>query len=265
MTSLAGDIVNRVRRLPKPTTAAEAMQPLFEAISNAMHATEDAFPEGGSRDHGRIDVVVENLNRPAETRIRVTDNGIGLDRERFNAFVTTDTGFKVARGGKGVGRLLWLDMFEEIRVESVFLQDGDLFRRTFDFVLAETDQLRNETVAEAPRGTPTGTSIEFRGVREGEYRQKLPERPAVAIRHFGSHFLADFILGNSPHVDLTIDGRHTAFPEGIRNMLIEERGQSKFSDPEFGDITLDHFAFRSAASAGFEGRHQLHFVANGEP
>ena len=31
MTSLRGDVVNRVRRLPKPTRAAEALLPLFEA------------------------------------------------------------------------------------------------------------------------------------------------------------------------------------------------------------------------------------------
>lgn len=31
MPSLTGDIINRVRRLPKPTSAAEALQPMFEA------------------------------------------------------------------------------------------------------------------------------------------------------------------------------------------------------------------------------------------
>jgi hypothetical protein len=40
MTSLRGDVLNRVRRLPKPTQASEALQPLFEAVSNALHAVE---------------------------------------------------------------------------------------------------------------------------------------------------------------------------------------------------------------------------------
>lgn len=43
MTSMRGDIVNRVKRLPKPSLAAEALQPVFEAVSNSLHAVEDAF------------------------------------------------------------------------------------------------------------------------------------------------------------------------------------------------------------------------------
>lgn len=263
MTSLAGDIVNRVRRLPKPTSAAESLQPIFEAVSNAMHATEDRFPDGASRLQGRIDIVLEGLADPATLRVRVTDNGIGLGDDRFAAFVTTDTGFKFERGGKGVGRLLWLDMFEAIRVESIFqAADGQLWKRTFNFVLAETDQLQNETLEPIEDGV-SGTSVEFEGIREGSYRTKFPERPAVAARFFGSHFLAEFILGNSPQVFLTVDGRDTTFPEGIRALLIEERGVSQFRDEIFGDLSLSHFVFRSAASAGFDGKHQLHFIANG--
>ena len=43
MTEMTGSILNRVRRLPKPTKASEALKPLFEAVSNAMHAVEDQF------------------------------------------------------------------------------------------------------------------------------------------------------------------------------------------------------------------------------
>ena len=32
MTSMQGDAVNRVKRLPKPSSAAEALQPVHEAI-----------------------------------------------------------------------------------------------------------------------------------------------------------------------------------------------------------------------------------------
>lgn len=263
MTSLAGDIVNRVRRLPKPTTAAEALQPIFEAVSNAMHAIEDRFPNGESKVQGRIDVVVRNLGTPEQVSVLVTDNGIGLDDARFNAFITTDTGFKFERGGKGVGRLLWLDMFEKVRVQSVFLNEQqELWRRSFDFVLAERDQLQNEVLEQIHDGAP-GTSVEFVGIREGTYRAKFPERPAVVIRHFGSHFLAEFILGNSPQVFVQVDARNATFPEDIRNLLIEERGHSDFNHDIFGQLQVSHFVFRSAASAGFEGKHQLHFIANG--
>ena len=138
MTSLSGNIINRVRRLPKPANPAEALQPLFEAVSNGMHAVEDAC-YSDEVDAGRINIVIENLKSPSELTITVSDTGVGLDPVRFVAFHTTDTDFKIKRGGKGIGRLLWLDAFDHTEVASVFQQDGKLFKRSFDFVLDKAD------------------------------------------------------------------------------------------------------------------------------
>lgn len=263
MTSLSGNIINRVRRLPKPANAAEALQPLFEAVSNGMHAVEDAC-SSDEVDAGRIDIVIENLKSPTELTITVSDTGVGLDPVRFEAFHTTDTDFKIKRGGKGIGRLLWLDAFDHAKVASVFQQDGKLFKRSFDFVLDKADQIRNESLEElAPGAARTGTITTFRGLRGTDYQSKFPTQPAVITRHFGSHFLAEFILGKSPTVTLTIGAKTQEFPAGIRDLLIEERGKTEIETPDFGKLTIAHFIFRSAASAGFEGTHQLHLVANG--
>src|SRR5690349_16172329 len=107
MTEMRGDIVNRVRRLPKPSTATEALQPLFEAVSNAMHAIEDRYDDKAIRE-GRIDITISNLKTPSSIEIVISDNGIGINDDRFKAFATADTDFKLQKGGKGVGRLLWL-------------------------------------------------------------------------------------------------------------------------------------------------------------
>ena len=76
MTSMRGDIVNRVRRLPKPTQAAEALQPIFEAVSNSLHAVEDAFGEQ-YQARGRITVTITNARTPADIEVIVSDNGVG--------------------------------------------------------------------------------------------------------------------------------------------------------------------------------------------
>src|SRR5690606_26553603 len=128
MADMLGDIVNRVKRLPKPSNSTEALQPLFEAVSNAIHAVDDKFREDAVK-HGYISVTINNLNDVSGLEITVSDNGVGLDRERFKAFRTTDTPFKLERGGKGIGRLLWLDAFNQISVDSTFLNDGKLERR----------------------------------------------------------------------------------------------------------------------------------------
>ncbi|WCK05896.1 hypothetical protein [Agrobacterium tumefaciens] len=41
MPTLAPNVINRVDKLPKPSNIAQAMQPLFEAVSNAIFAIED--------------------------------------------------------------------------------------------------------------------------------------------------------------------------------------------------------------------------------
>ena len=77
MTSLRGDVVNRVRRLPKPTQAAEALQPVFEAISNALHAVEDKFGTT-YQTRGRIVVTMSSVRDADAITMTVSDNGVGL-------------------------------------------------------------------------------------------------------------------------------------------------------------------------------------------
>ena len=262
MTSLKGDIINRVRRLPKPTNAAEAMQPVFEAVSNGMHAIEDYLAAGGTKS-GSIDVHITLAKVPQDVTVIVSDTGIGLDGERFAAFITTDTDFRSNRGGKGVGRLLWLDAFQKVHVSSTYIEEGRLMRRSFDFVLAKSDQFQNETIETLAKGSaPTGTIVTFSGLRGTAYERRFPSQAAAIIRHFGSHFLAEFILGSSSHVSLTIGDHHAAFPADIQDLLLEERGVSEKDTEEFGRLRIAHFVFRAAASAGFDGNHQLHLIAN---
>lgn len=48
----------------------------------------------------------------------VTDNGIGFNEENLDAFFTSDTQYKVGRGGKGIGRFIWLKAFQAAEIES---------------------------------------------------------------------------------------------------------------------------------------------------
>lgn len=196
MTDMAGNILNRVRRLPKPTKAAQALQPLFEAVSNAMHAIEDAHGDTAT-ENGRIEITITALSKPAQTKIVISDNGVGLTTKRFEAFCTTDTDFKFERGGKGVGRLLWLDAFESVKVSSVFDEGGTLQRREFRFRLTRSDQITDETIAPASSDATSGTIVEF-SVLKGCYAAKFPAHAKRLIRYFGAHFFAEFILGRSP-------------------------------------------------------------------
>ncbi len=263
MTSLKGDIVNRVKRLPKPSQAAEALQPVFEAVSNALHAIEDAFGEQ-FQQRGDITVTITSAGDQDEIQIIVSDNGVGLEDSRFEAFCTTDTDFKIGRGGKGVGRLLWLDAFESVSVISQYQSGDQLYRRRFVFKLGSVDQITEESV-ETINGSASdrGTTVTFKGLRGTAYRTKFPSQQATIVKHFGSHFFADFILGRSPRIIVDIDGTSTTFPDAIQELQIEDRGIAHLNSEEFGELQLASFVCHKQASANFDGLHQLHLVANG--
>jgi hypothetical protein len=263
MTAMRGDVLNRVKRLPKPSKVAEALQPLFEAVSNAAHAVEEAFLTIWIQK-GCIVVTIKNLKNHAKFEAIVSDNGVGLNGTRFNAFCTTDTPFKIDRGGKGVGRLLWLDAFESTEIKSTYKESGKVFRRSFRFQLDARDQIVDEHVEELPSTTDEhGTIVTFRGIRGTAYQKHFPSQAASVVRHFGSHFFADFILGKSASIGLSVDGVTAVFPEDVRDLLVEDRGIEEIPSDDFGALQLASFICKKEASADFDGTHQLHYVANG--
>ncbi|WP_133030465.1 hypothetical protein [Sphingomonas sp. PP-CE-1G-424] len=77
MPALTPNIENRVRKLPKPSNATQSLQPLFEAVSNAMFAIEDAYGDYVSK--GRIDITVSKLSDADGIQIMIADDVLRLD------------------------------------------------------------------------------------------------------------------------------------------------------------------------------------------
>jgi hypothetical protein len=262
--SLTPNIENRVRKLPKPSNATQGLQPLFEAVSNAVYALEDRLGSEHLKN-GRVTIAVTALSDPEKIEIVVSDNGIGLDQDRYDAFCETDTDFKRARGGKGVGRLFWLDAFNEIQVDSVYRGENSFLRRRFAFMLNNKEQIvPTEIDQPVPAGTSTGTSATFRGLRTKEYADTFPRRADTFLRYFSAHFIADFLLGEGPLVLVDLDGSLTAYPKEIAELTVGSPLESGvFTHRVFGDLSIIGFTCRAEASTGLDGNHQLHLLANG--
>ncbi len=109
MASLRPNLVKRIERLPKPTNVAGALVPLFEAVMNAIHSTQDKFGNSVAQQ-GRVIATISTDRKKDNVWATVEDNGLGLDDKNWEAFTTTDTDNKISIGGKGVGRLLWLGL-----------------------------------------------------------------------------------------------------------------------------------------------------------
>ena len=155
----------RLRNTTLPQSS--GLLPLFEAIVNSIHALEEAQipPERGlirvviERAPDLFDVddgkVKDSSARSNIVGFIVTDNGIGFDEANFNAFMTLDTEYKVQKGGRGIGRLLWLKAFERVNVVSRFSNDkGELKQRSFSFGSnGVTDGAVEDAEGEAQRET----------------------------------------------------------------------------------------------------------------
>lgn len=262
MPSLTPNIENRVRKLPKPSNATQALQPLFEAVSNAMFAIEDRFEYKPAL--GKIDICIANLSDSRVIEITITDNGIGLDSDHYDAFCEIDTDFKRKRGGKGVGRLFWLDAFSETSIDSTYEKEGVLTRRKFSFVLSNSEQVvpvgGEQQVA---AGSPRGTTVCFRGLRTREYSDTFPKRADTFFRYFSAHFIADFLLGGGATISVDLDGETVEYPNEISELKVGEKLETSFEHDVFGELSVTGFTCHAEASTGLDGQHQLHLLANG--
>jgi hypothetical protein len=262
MPSLTFDLVRRIERLPKPANTAEALQPLFEAISNSIHSVQEKFKASVS-SKGKIEVVISKKRGRRPLTIIVSDNGVGLNSKNFDAFKTTDTGNKIDIGGKGVGRLLWLDCFASIRVRSVYVaKDGRTRERSFGFRLSPKDQITDETdkyVDADP--SQTGMHVEFIGLRANDYGRKFPTRLGHVFRHITSHFLPTFIGGKSPTLVVTCEDDTRVYPGEIDSHIHRKNSENIATSP-FGEMKFALLECDKVASADLPGKHFVHFIAH---
>jgi hypothetical protein len=208
MADLHSDVVGQVARLPLKPSETNALLPLYEAVSNSLHAIGERFGDDGLAEKGRIDIEVlrdelEDGSTPV-TDFVVTDNGIGLNEENFVSFCTPFSQHKISRGGKGVGRLGWLKVFRHITVESAYTNGDVLERRAFDFVLRESNQVDDKRPTSAAPKEP-GTTVHLSEFA-GSFGARCPVRTDTIVQRVIGHFLPVFAGDKSPQIYLHDNG-----------------------------------------------------------
>lgn len=205
MADLESDIVGQVARLPLKPTEGNALLPLFEAVSNALHAISDRFGDKDIAGKGRIDIEVLRTEAADGTTpvtgFTIADNGIGLNDANFQAFRVPFTQHKLSRGGKGVGRLGWLRVFDRIDVSSRYINGRtELSAREFAFILRPKNQIEERPVPEKLEGE-SGTTIRLEGYQDA-YRTRCPSRTEIIVQRLIGHFLPIFAGDRSPRIYL---------------------------------------------------------------
>ena len=191
--SLAGKLRNTT--LPK----SRALLPVFEAVYNSFQAIDDA-PQSPTHE---IHVQVQRQNTlspsgsdPVSAFI-IADTGAGFTQANYNSFVTADSLHKQERGGKGVGRFLWLKAFAHADIDSHFLdqKSGELRRRVFHFDLTfDKSQDGDTTPSNQTRPRTTIALVDYLD----PYRSECPRDLTIIAQRFVGHFLPLFLAPDGP-------------------------------------------------------------------
>jgi hypothetical protein len=214
--TMPANLGGRLRNTPLPLTS--GLLPLFEAVINSIHAIEEA---GVSTVDGRITITILRKGKQGALDLhdakkkgpdaledivgfRIEDNGIGFTDVNMVSFRTLDSEHKVQKGCRGIGRLLWLKAFKQVRVESIYRAQEDLRCRTFSFTAV--GGVSNEKDGGASEGASVSTCIhldEF-NPRYRNYARKTPKAIADSIfEHCLWYFIRE---GGAPLIVLLDDG-----------------------------------------------------------
>lgn len=227
------DIAGRVKNLQLPLT--QSCVPLFECLVNSIEAIADT-----ATDRGRIDVYFERDQTqgdlpsidegalPPIKTITVVDNGSGFNDANARAFLMSDSTSKASRGNKGIGRFTWLKVFERASIDSVFWDDGEWSRRTFDFVRTANGIERENVEPIASQDGATRTAVTLNNLRP-EYQKHFPKSLETVGRKIIDHLLIHFVSGACPTIVLH-DGEGS--PVNL-NEIFETEAEQRVQEVEF--------------------------------
>jgi hypothetical protein len=201
---------NRVNKLFLPKT--KPLLPLFEVISNAIHAINERKNYSEDKRSGIIRIRIirngddatykklpDNDSYPIHS-FEITDNGIGLNEENYLSFQEFDSEYKLDIGGKGVGRLVCLKAFHSININSVY-RNGDQWKlRSFEYKKTKDGFENYEEKAIEPKNS-TGTKITLYKY-DDEYGKKVPRAIIEIAREIVSHFQLYFIKKRQPEITI---------------------------------------------------------------
>lgn len=237
------------------------MLPLFEAIINSIQAIEDAQEQNGvisirlirdeaaplfESDKGSADI----------TGFEIVDNGIGFDDNNYSAFSISDTTYKADRGGKGIGRFVWLVAFDEVEIKSIFRSGESWKERTFKFIAQGEGVVPGETLDTTK--SIRETVVRLRGFKE-KFRHTAPKKIETIGAYITEHCLEYLIRPNPPRLTLIDDA--TSERVDLNDIFEKEMAQNAktasfaVADRQFRILHVRLYSTHIKD-------HQLHYCAN---
>lgn len=231
-----------------------ALLPLFEAVINSIQAIDEARNNG--MPSGRIEISVERTPSLTPDHVGdvdgfvIEDDGIGLDKDNFKSFCTSDSVHKLPVGGKGLGRFSWLKVFLGVDIESTYIDAGQWKSRNFKFDFDNDPENSSEI---PPLNKSLLTKVRMRGLR-GEFRDTMPNDEQDIAFELIEHCAPMLLRNDCPSI-LLIDKIKININEYFLTLLLESAVASKVE--VYGE-DFEVVAFKSTS-----GNHRVNLVAHG--
>ena len=247
------DVIGRINNMRLPDGKTAVLYSVYEAVSNAIHAINDRFGEDKASEKGKVDVEIRVDDAFEIDTISITDNGVGFTDDNLSSFETSDSRFKYQRGGKGVGRFIWIKLFETIKVDSIVARSGDHERVQFNFVPEQDESIAHKRVTPAP-GHDIGTVISLSDMRSDQ-RGRI--KPTSYLKDLALHFFPQYISGTLPQVTITYRGEVSSLNAFIKDQVDEP--EERVFHVDFGngpvELKVNHLFVKAAISTGLRNAY----------
>ena len=239
------DFKGRVNNTKVPNSS--GLDTVLEAVVNSIQAMDPDC------ENPRIDIkltssqmTVDGKQSSIVTGFVISDNGIGFTEDNFQSFRKVDSTYKFKLGCKGIGRLSWLKVFSDVKINSVYKQGGTKYQRCFSFNLTSdgVDGGNNPQITDLP----IHTEIHLENCLT-QYQESIQHNPKAIATKIFDHCLAYFLHGDKQPVITVSDSEGSEIVNEIYNST---KDRIIHPDPfEFEGYQFDiyHVRFRTLSGA----------------
>lgn len=256
--SFKSSLISRVRNFSLTPNEKNSLMPIFEAITNSLQSLYECHKDKWIQN-GFVNLFLYlDTDTGLPQDIEIEDNGIGFNSENFDSFLTFDSAYKLAIGGKGIGRFSWLKVFNQAHVQSVFIENDKKYIREFDFVLEDVP-IKNHTLMLADDTMQVRTIIKLQQMKS-EYRSRFPNKMETVIRKVLIHFLPS-LIASSPSIIVLSENQDSSDIKEVFAQNSFEIKEQKIDTEKYGILYLKNMFLDKSCLDSKQG-HTIFLSAN---
>ena len=226
--SFSSNLRGKVRNFSLPKN--RPLIPLYEAVVNSINAIDErAQKQGDFQGKIEIEVIRERslfaeADKNTVKGFCVRDNGVGFNEANMASFMEADSEYKMAIGGKGVGRFSWLKAFSYVQIVSTYKEDDAFVTREFLFsldhfdiedVLKDTDETEYQTVVKL---------VDY----IKDYEKEVPKQLSTIATRIIQHCFVYFLSSTCPEIQIYDNEERISLNQIFRERFSTDDNRSVF-------------------------------------